>query len=688
MKKRFLSILLTSTFCISSFCGTYTAKAETSTKDKYNIENQTPSYVQFNDEELPDEEKEWLKNNIEETTDTNLNELGLQRSFGTDLLSIDDNNEISLEETIPLADTALPSQVDNSTLRAFPGIGNQRSLGSCTSFASTYYQMSHMVNLQRGRNGSLAENKCSPKWTYNLINYGSNNGSFISRNLSAIQSVGVASLKDFPYVGSTSPATNYREWASDASIWKKAQNYTIDKYSTINMSSHISGPKDSNLNVAKTKLANGYLLTFSTYWYSWVLDRVDDDPSTSSDDNYVGEVICKYNDDTHSGGHALTAVGYNDDIWVDINNNGTVDQGEKGAFKIANSWGTSYGNKGFYWLSYDALNKVSEVANNPSTTSGRQSTFKDTSGFYWFTPHSSSDSPKFFAQFTLNTAKRNQIYAEITATNKSTGVVNTFNPFALNYAGGAYAFDGTTTASDCSFVFNLSKVIPNLTEEELLNNTWTLSLKDKSNNSYPLIIKDFKIINDVSNCEYKYDLSSPVSINGTTKTFDINPTKKNTNSKVSISMAEQSTSTTANAIAPRFKITNTGQDSIALKDLKIKYYYSLENSTNATQSFVCYYSGINGLSYRNITNYILNTFKDVSTTNTTASKSAEFSFTSDAGTLEPGETIDLQVSINKSDWSNFDRSNDYSFNSTATDYAEWDKVTAYVNDSLVWGVEP
>ena len=35
----------------------------------------------------------------------------------------------------------------------------------------------------------------------------------------------------------------------------------------------------------------------------------------------------------------MTIVGYDDDIWYDINEDGKVQEGEKGAFKVANSWG-------------------------------------------------------------------------------------------------------------------------------------------------------------------------------------------------------------------------------------------------------------------------------------------------------------------------------------------------------------
>ena len=55
-------------------------------------------------------------------------------------------------------------------------------------------------------------------------------------------------------------------------------------------------------------------------------------------------------------------------IWIDINHNDKVDDGEMGAFKIANSWGTEYGTNGFAWVAYDALNKrscVEGVEHNP-----------------------------------------------------------------------------------------------------------------------------------------------------------------------------------------------------------------------------------------------------------------------------------------------------------------------------------
>jgi len=65
--------------------------------------------------------------------------------------------------------------------------------------------------------------------------------------------------------------------------------------------------------------------TFSGSLYK----EISDDTSTHADDPFVGEQII------YSGNngpdHTLAVVGYNDNIWVDLNNDGIVQPNEKGA---------------------------------------------------------------------------------------------------------------------------------------------------------------------------------------------------------------------------------------------------------------------------------------------------------------------------------------------------------------------
>ncbi|MFC8225402.1 glycosyl hydrolase family 5, partial [Streptomyces sp. NPDC057287] len=66
----------------------------------------------------------------------------------------------------------------------------------------------------------------------------------------------------------------------------------------------------------------------------------------------------------------------------------------------------------------------------------------------------------------------------------------------------------------------------------------------------------------------------------------------------------------------------------------------------------------------------------------------EVGFTGGAGTLAAGaSTGELQLRLNKSDWSNFNESDDYS-RADNTSYADSSKVAAYVAGTLAWGVAP
>ncbi|MEC0328397.1 glycoside hydrolase family 6 protein [Paenibacillus macerans] len=133
-----------------------------------------------------------------------------------------------------------------------------------------------------------------------------------------------------------------------------------------------------------------------------------------------------------------------------------------------------------------------------------------------------------------------------------------------------------------------------------------------------------------------------------------------------------------NQIKPQFNIKNNGTTAVDLSTLKIRYYFTKDGSQDLNAWIDWAQLGASNIE---------KTFGTVSGTD--ADTYIELSFTAAAGTLAPGgQSGDIQLRISKTDWSNFDESNDYSYDSPKTAYADWDHITLYQNDTLVWGVEP
>ncbi|MDI9643632.1 MAG: PKD domain-containing protein [Candidatus Verstraetearchaeota archaeon] len=342
----------------------------------------------------------------------------------------------------------LPTSVDNSLLPAFPPIRSQGGIGSCVAWATTYYQLTYETNLVRGRIASNGDNNVifSPKWTYNMINNGVDGGAYFSDAYSLLIKHGAVTWAEFPY------DKDYLSWCLNATSWRNAINYRPFSWGQIYSSNTTQMVLD-----LKTQLANGHVLVIGTYVYSWVQTYVSDDPSTFEDDAYVGQKIASYMKNTRLGGHAMTIVGYNDNIWCDLNGNMVVDPGEKGAFKIANSWGTSDWNGGFRWVAYDALFPSSSVkATETWPPSDRDTGGIFRGGVYTMTARESY-TPQMIAEFTLNHLKRRQLLVSLGVGNdtQTTPALKWYSK-ALYYSGGDFSFDGTTAACDATFVFDFT----------------------------------------------------------------------------------------------------------------------------------------------------------------------------------------------------------------------------------------
>lgn len=140
-----------------------------------------------------------------------------------------------------------------------------------------------------------------------------------------------------------------------------------------------------------------------------------------------------------------------------------------------------------------------------------------------------------------------------------------------------------------------------------------------------------------------------------------------------------STSLSTNGISPKFKVINNGDTDINLSDIKLRYYYTI--NSEQSQNFWCDWASIGS---GNVESRFVKMVDPVDG----ADYYLEITFKASAGALSPGQSAEVQARFSKVDWSNYIQTDDYSFQSTASQYGSFDEVTGYLNNLLVWGVEP
>ena len=140
---------------------------------------------------------------------------------------------------------------------------------------------------------------------------------------------GVSSLATMPY--NPSDCTS---WGNEAA-WREAPLHRAYSSHTISYSG------DSTVDTVKNLVSSGTPVNFA----------IDASQYSSgfSDGNFI---ISSSEYSSSSINHAQTVVGYDDSV---------TDDGDVGAFKVVNSWGSSWADGGYYWLTYDAFKEIGNL---------------------------------------------------------------------------------------------------------------------------------------------------------------------------------------------------------------------------------------------------------------------------------------------------------------------------------------
>lgn len=230
---------------------------------------------------------------------------------------------IPLSESSGIRARGLPSSVDLSS--AMPPVGNQGTQGSCVAWASGYAVKTYHEKKERNWSydppwtGGQGNQVFSPAYIYNQINGGRDGGSTIPDALNLMVRQGAAPWKYMPY-----NVSDYRS-QPNGTARNAARSYKAKTYRALNY---------NDLNAIKSELAGGNPVIFGM--------AVDDGFYQLKSQVYDRRKGRNY------GGHAMTLVGYDDSK--------RSPRGDKGAFKIMNSWSTSWGDNGFGWISYRQWN--------------------------------------------------------------------------------------------------------------------------------------------------------------------------------------------------------------------------------------------------------------------------------------------------------------------------------------------
>jgi Cellulose binding domain len=140
------------------------------------------------------------------------------------------------------------------------------------------------------------------------------------------------------------------------------------------------------------------------------------------------------------------------------------------------------------------------------------------------------------------------------------------------------------------------------------------------------------------------------------------------------------TTLSTNQLGPYVNIVNNSSSAVPLSQLKIRYYF-----TRDTAQYLVFHCDWAQVGCANV----IGKFVQVSPAVTNADFYIEVGFSTSAGSLAAySQSGDIQMRVNKTDWSMFNQSNDQSFDRTRTTYADFSRIALYRNGVLIWGSLP
>lgn len=249
--------------------------------------------------------------------------------FPTGLEEASDEDYAKIPTIVPLVTRSFNALPSSYSLKAYcPTPKSQGTQSSCVGWASAHGARTISNAVKNGWKNNISKinaNTFSPAFIYNSIknprkmdntlDTKCERGSSLTNAAIVLKNYGVVKNADFPYNVnncSTKP-TNY--------LFTKASQYKISHFEKLND----KGYNSNLINNVKKAISKKHPVLFGLFGYN----SISFHPGTYAYKRNYGKK-----------GHALVVVGYDDNKYG-------------GAFEIMNSWGSWWGNKGFFWIKYD-----------------------------------------------------------------------------------------------------------------------------------------------------------------------------------------------------------------------------------------------------------------------------------------------------------------------------------------------
>ncbi len=207
---------------------------------------------------------------------------------------------------------AVPGSVDLSD--GLPPIGDQGAIGSCLAWAAGYGAATFTANRQYGWGQGQAGHQASPGYLYSVLietdNLDCGGGTFIQTAMDQLIQKGCSSFE----------TQGYSDSSCETPIEGDAANFRIGSYNRVDYSSQTA---------MKGELAGERVVVVG-------MGLDDNFTGHTGSGVYVRSGTPLLQDSLHAA-HAVLVVGYDD---------------TRGAYRIMNSWGTSWGDSGFMWMEY------------------------------------------------------------------------------------------------------------------------------------------------------------------------------------------------------------------------------------------------------------------------------------------------------------------------------------------------